>query len=255
MPTAQQVIDAIQAHNYAMAVVLILVAAVYAVRKIAPRIHGGLGAFLNSDRGGSLLVLIGGTGGALVTALSAGKHMSFSLLLGGIMTSAAASGGWNIVWDLFWPQDKKPAPSLASTVTPPASPPAAGWLLPFVLIPAALLLGSCGFCQQAANKDTARCRAERVVVDCGAPEVAKILLDVASQVAAALASDNWAPLLDGIVLDLEHRGIADAWGVVTCAIHQATTTAKAKASPQEAVMYAHGQSWMEKYPAKVKDAP
>ena len=141
-PTAQQVIDAIQAHNYALGAVLALIALVAIIRKIAPKIHGATGAFLNSDRGGSLLVLVTGVLGAEGASLAAGKHLSLALVVGGVVTAATASGGWNMVWDIFWPEDKKAAPTLAETV-PPAGPTKAAVFIPLLLIPL-LAVSSCG---------------------------------------------------------------------------------------------------------------
>jgi hypothetical protein len=218
-------------------VVLVCVAAAYLCRKLA----GTPGHFFHTPAWLWLSSVV--TGAAAVTASAVQAHG----LNAKAVLAALAGAAFNAM--------ALDNPSSGGQPTPMSVK--AGKLsvlIPLFLIPA-LAASGCGFCQQAANKDTARCKAERVVVNCGAPEVAKIVLDVAQQVAEALASDNFAPLLDGIALDLEHRGITDAWGVITCAIHQATSTAKAKASPQLAVMYAHGQAWTEKHPAKVKDAP
>lgn len=127
-------------------------------------------------------------------------------------------------------------------------------LLPFLF--AGLTLGAtlpgCGYCSQQANVNTARCKAQRVTVNCGAPEVVKIITAIMPDVLSALISQNWSPILDQIVGSLEQRGENDAWGILTCAIHQATAASKTSASPDEAIRYAHGQLWLDSHPAKVK---
>jgi hypothetical protein len=118
----------------------------------------------------------------------------------------------------------------------------------------AFFAASCGFCAQPENRDTARCKAERVVTNCGAPEVAKVVIEIAAEVASALASNDYGTLLATLVGTLEHRGITDAWGVITCAINQAQAKAALAQSPdaksKAAISYAHGQDWKEHHPCK-----
>lgn len=104
------VLDAIQHKHWQVLVATILVGVVAFVRWVSPKIHGKVGAFLNSDRGGSLLVLLGGVFGAISTALIAGQKINANLIFGGITTGVMASGGWNIVWDLIAPSDLKKSP-------------------------------------------------------------------------------------------------------------------------------------------------
>jgi len=129
--------------------------------------------------------------------------------------------------------------------TPPVSP--AALVLFFTGL---TLLSGCGFCAVAANKDTARCKAESVVTNCAAPEVAKIVTDIAAQVASALANNDYSKLLDGIVADLISRGRIDGLGILTCAIQQ--VKAKPTATAMLSVVMSNGNAYMAAHPAKVK---
>jgi hypothetical protein len=250
MPTADQILAAVSGHQYALAVSLILVASVAFVRKVAPSIHSKVGAWLNSDRGGATLVLVGGTAGAVATALIAGKHMSLSVFIGALMTSASASGLYNLWYNIKSPADKAAPPKLSDTVKPPETPvaPVTAWL-PFILIPA-LLIAACGFCQQAANKDTARCKAEKVVTDCAAPEAIKIVKSIIGEVAAAIASNDYVILLAKIQGDLTAMGRSDGWGLITCAINAAQSSSFKLSTQQAPEMKSNGDKWKVSHPCK-----
>lgn len=124
----------------------------------------------------------------------------------------------------------------------------AAWLL-LALLPASL--AACAFCQKPENAKAPECIALNVITDCGAPEVVKIVTDIIASVGQAIASNNYANLLDAIVVDLRNRGTADPWGVITCAINQVngrpSSTKKLNAS------YMHGEQWKSDHPAKVKN--
>ncbi len=128
---AQALLDAAQSGNYKLAVALLLIIAVFAVRWAAPKIHGGFGLWLNSTRVSSLLALLGGIAGAVATSLIATHVVTLSTILSGITVGVMASGGWNVAWDILSPADKKAEVRLASS-------------LPLtVFLPFALLLGAC----------------------------------------------------------------------------------------------------------------
>ncbi len=115
-----------------------------------------------------------------------------------------------------------------------------------------LFLGGCGFCRVPANTATPRCIAERTVTDCGAPEVVKIVIDIAASVGQALVSSDWGNLVSAIETDLEHRGVTDVWGVLTCAVnHVEGTSGGAKGAP---TVYIRGEAWKKRHPAKVQHA-
>lgn len=114
-----------------------------------------------------------------------------------------------------------------------------------------LALTACGFCQQAANKDTARCKAQSVVTDCGAPEVIKAVESIVVDVAAALASSDWSNLLAVIEGNLINQGQHDVWGLISCAISK--VTAKPAPGMMATVVNTHGGIWMKTHPAKIKN--
>lgn len=114
----------------------------------------------------------------------------------------------------------------------------------------ALLSNACGFCAQAANKGTARCEAQAVTLNCGAPEVAKAVLSIAADVAAALLSSDYSALLDQISAGLEKQGISDAWGLITCAVNQVEGTPTMSISDDVVVLRA--EDWKKAHPARVK---
>lgn len=115
---AQQIQNAIQTKNWQLVAMTGLVAVVYLIRKYASKIHGRGGDFLNSDRGGSLLVLASGVAMSWMTAVKTGMHLSASVVLSGLVTAALSSGARNIAWDLLRPADEAPAKPVA---VPPAA--------------------------------------------------------------------------------------------------------------------------------------
>jgi len=103
------------------------------------------------------------------------------------------------------------------TPTDPERPMNVRLLLPW-LASATLLLSACGFCSVPANKDTARCKAQSVAVDCGAPAIMKIIIRIAPKVAAALVTFNFDSLLSDIIAELQAQGIANGMALIQCAI-------------------------------------
>lgn len=110
-------------------------------------------------------------------------------------------------------------------------------------------LASCGYCQLPEHAKDAQCIALRVVTDCGAPEVIKIVIDIAASVGQAIASSDYANLLAAIETDLKNRGVTDTWGVITCALnqHSGPLTGKSKATPADQ----RASAWKKAHPAKV----
>lgn len=114
------VLDAIKVHNWQYVGILGLMAITMGLRKFGSKIPK-IGPFLGSNRGGSLIVVLSGISGALVTAAIGGKHLTWGMVEAGAMLGVTTSGGWNVVWDIFKPNDneskinmsfKKPNPSL-----------------------------------------------------------------------------------------------------------------------------------------------
>jgi hypothetical protein len=111
------VVTAVQSGNWQAAAALALIFCIYLLRRSATKIPGPVGAWLNTDRGGSTLVVLAGVAAAAATAALAGHKITVSLLLTGLTTGAMASGARNVVWDILFPADKAVAPD-----APPAQP-------------------------------------------------------------------------------------------------------------------------------------
>jgi hypothetical protein len=242
---ADSLLAAIGGKQYILAMAVALVGVVKGVRWVAPKLHDKTGAWLNSDRGGAILSLIMGVAGGAATATAAGKPLSLSLILSGIMVSATGSGLFNLTKRVAKPSDKADAPA-----APPAVPPVA----PTVAILLIGLMGLAG-CKlpppcTAATANEARCKAQNVAVDCAAPEVIKIVEDIVGQVASALANNDYSKLLDTILADLTKRGQADGLGILTCAIQK--VQAKPAASATASAVVVHGNAYMAAHPVKAK---
>ncbi len=245
---ADAILAALSGKQYLLAVAVALVGAVKGVRWLAPKLHDKTGAFLNSDRGGAILSLIMGVAGGVATSLAAGKPMSLSLILSGIMVSATGSGLFNLTKRISKPNDK----STGNKADVPAAPPPVAPAALVLFLVGLTVLNGCGFCSVAANKDTARCKAQSVATDCGAPEVIKIVTDIAGQVAAALASNDYSKLLDAIAADLVSRGKADGIGIVICTIDHVMS--KPAVVAMLSVTAERAKSYKVSHPVKVKAA-
>ncbi len=99
----QALLDAVKAKNWHLLVALVLIGAVAGLRWLSPKIHGRIGAWLNTQRGGTVLVLLCGVLGAIGTALYGGAKVDVNLILSGVTMGVLASGGWNVLWDLIAP--------------------------------------------------------------------------------------------------------------------------------------------------------
>ena len=125
-----------------------------------------------------------------------------------------------------------------------------------LLIPLVFLINSCGYCRVAANYNTARCKAERVVTNCGEPAVASVVSGIVGDVLKALASANYAAAMAGIEADLIKQGEQNAWGVLTCAVNQAENMITLRGMFFYAENYSdirdHAEAWKHLHPATVK---
>jgi len=90
---ARLLLDAVQSRNYALLVALVVVLAVYLLRKFG----GSRLPFLRTDRGGALLVLGVALAGAVANALAAGAPFSGELLLTAVRVALTAAGGFTLV--------------------------------------------------------------------------------------------------------------------------------------------------------------
>jgi hypothetical protein len=155
---ANQILDAATHRQWALLAALLLVGGVAAVRWIAPKLHDKIGAFLNTQRGGALLALIGGAAGAVATSLIAGKALNLQLVIGSFSVSFMAIGGWNAFYDLFFPKDGKPVTAMLKK-TPPAAP-------LIVLLAFGVSISGC-YCWQAPHVQEPKCVIAHDVVSCG----------------------------------------------------------------------------------------
>ena len=97
----------------AAALVLIVLGLRYGAGLLAARLPGRAGkacGWLNTDRGGALLVLASGVAGAVFVAKLAGQALTPQVLTGGIGAGITAAGGWNVVKRLLAPKDGGAAP-------------------------------------------------------------------------------------------------------------------------------------------------
>lgn len=193
------VLDAVQHKHWQALAALLLVGAVALVKLAAPKVHGKFGAFLNSDRGGTLLVLVGGIVGAVASALIAGQKLTLSLIVGGVTTGVLASGGWNVVKKLLFPNDKPVVAEAKALVSKVAT------LLPFVFFGG--LLSSCQ-CWQPAHQNDVGCVVLKQIIDCtqgaGAGLVPVVTGIIENQIQGQTSVD-WAD----VEARLEAAGIKD----------------------------------------------
>ena len=100
---ADLIYNAVLNSNWRVLAALALIGVVACIRWLAPKMHNKLGVFLNSDRGGVVLVILGGLGGALSTAVFAGKLITGHLIVNGLVVGFIAAGGWNVIKKLTNP--------------------------------------------------------------------------------------------------------------------------------------------------------
>lgn len=106
---ARPVVDAIMSGNYLAASALALVLVVAVARKYG----AARWAFLGSDAGGSLLVLLGAFGGAVASAALGGATWSLDLLWTAAKVAAGAAGGYSLIKRLLMPLVDKLPPWLS----------------------------------------------------------------------------------------------------------------------------------------------
>lgn len=151
--------------------------------------------------------------------------------------------------------------ALPTKKDPPSDkPPGATGTVPPAAVVALLFLGlaTLASCKPlppctAANANDARCKAEAVGTDCAAPEVAKIVVDIAARVSAALQSNDYSNLLSDIAADLEKQGRADGMGVLTCALLDVTSRPTAARDTATNTAATRANAYMTAHPAKVKN--
>jgi hypothetical protein len=188
---ANQILDAAMHRQWALLAALLLVGSVAALRWITPKLHDKFGAFLNTQRGGALLALVGGAAGALSTSLIAGQALNAQLLVAGFGTGLMAIGGWNAFFDIFFPKDGK---SVVAMFKRPSKPDNAGpidvapKLLPFLFIALAFTYSGCGYCWQTQHEQEPKCVIAHDVVQCAEGDA----LD-----AVAIAGAILGPLVSG----------------------------------------------------------
>ena len=90
-------------------------------------------------------------------------------------------------------------------------------------------------------------QAKAVGVECGAPEAIKIVANLVSIVAQALASPDGQTVLGKIEADLVKQGIADAPSLIICAIDHILAKSKVAASP---LMLKNAEAYKAKHRAK-----
>jgi H+/Cl- antiporter ClcA len=95
---ARLVLDAVQNKNYALLVALVVVLAVYVLRKFG----GEFIPFFRTDRGGAVLVLAFSLAGAVANALTAGAPLSGGLLLAALQVGLTAAGGFTLIKRLLF---------------------------------------------------------------------------------------------------------------------------------------------------------
>jgi hypothetical protein len=112
---ARLLIGAASSRNWPLLAALVVVLAVYLVRRFA----AARVPWLGTDRGGAVLVLATSLAGALASALLGGAGLSLPLLLEALSVAVSAAGGFNLVKKLA---SAPPPPAPAAVPAPVASP-------------------------------------------------------------------------------------------------------------------------------------
>lgn len=84
---------------------LLLIGAVWAMRKFAGKIPGKFGAFWSTDRGGAVMALVAGVLGSVAHVLAAKASFSWAMLSDGVVMAVTAAGGWAVMKKLVSPSD------------------------------------------------------------------------------------------------------------------------------------------------------
>ena len=106
-----------QSWSLAMAATFVLLVLLlrWSSGRLAAMLPGRLGWFFGwwtTDRGGAVLALLSGAGGALWVALAAGQRVSLELMIGGIGAGITAAGGWTVGKRLLRPRDQAAGPPI-----------------------------------------------------------------------------------------------------------------------------------------------
>jgi hypothetical protein len=110
-------LDAVSSRNWPLLAALVVVLAVYLVRRFATsRIP-----WLGTDRGGAVLVLVTSLAGAVATAQAGGAGLSLPLLVEALSVALSAAGGFNLAKKLLT-APQAPAPAAVASAAPVPSP-------------------------------------------------------------------------------------------------------------------------------------
>lgn len=243
---AKNIQDAIAAHNWQLLTVSGLIALVYGIRKFSGKL-GKVGEFFNSDKGGSVLVVIVGVLMSLLTSLKTGVKLSYQSVINGVVAGALSSGVRNIAWDWIKPADGKfmrkkktasneppasSAPPATPSATPPTVPPAA-----ILLVLVFLGIGGCATSGGAAL---------------GACELGKLPQTIQSAIACAISAAGSAqsgdaqPALDACVGGLGGEQAGCLMGAVLNWF-KGTIPAHGQARPETLVAIERIQTWKSRH--------
>lgn len=103
----QSLLDAIVNRQWWPLASLALIGVIALVRWLAPKLHGRLGTWLNTDRGATVLTIVLGILGAVATTIGAWKAPDLKLLLTTVFTTVFAPGTYVLVKRLISPSDAK----------------------------------------------------------------------------------------------------------------------------------------------------
>lgn len=174
------ILSASEHRQYQLLAALLLIGAVWAVRKYSPKIHGKTGEFLNSDLGGVVLSLSLSAIGAVAAALETGKKLSLDLAVSALANAAVASGLF-VMGKKAMPSNKADdaAPAADKPADPPASPPAAA-LLPILFLVSLTFVSSCAAMKQIGIN----------LANCAVGQVPSIVAALLPDVEAVLKSES-----------------------------------------------------------------
>lgn len=174
---AQTLLNAIQHKQWQLVAALALIAVVAGLRWLAPRINDTIGSALSSDRGGTILTLVGGEAGAIANALIAGQPITLTLILSGLSVGVLGVGGYTALKRIARPTDRKSAPPLEVPKTSAASAVTPALIIMFLAATlSACSWGACLLGKLAAAKQTL---IEEVSVDLTSADYAGLLAQLA----------------------------------------------------------------------------
>lgn len=109
---AVAVLNAYHGHQLLLLAALLMIGAIYVLRKGLTWLPGKVGAFFGTDRGGALITLAIGVLGALALSLASNRFNS-QIFAVGLTAAMTAAGGFNLIKRIFAPSDKAPAGAAA----------------------------------------------------------------------------------------------------------------------------------------------